>query len=132
MEKEKLSYYTMPGLIPRFGEIQRPRDIINVVCATMDITPQEIKSRTRKHEIVWARQLAMWWLKKIMNLSLTEIGRIFKRNHATVIHAIKTVDNLVETDPNCRKQHRSIKTHLNYGMKNIETVRIAYCKQKLY
>jgi len=68
----------------------------------MDI--QTLQSKTRRRHIVQARQLAMYFAKKYTKASLASIGnQIGKRDHATVLHACKTVDNLSFTDKQFRK-----------------------------
>jgi chromosomal replication initiator protein len=64
---------------------------------SMDV--ETLQSKTRKRHIVQARQLAMYFSKKMTKASLASIGsQIGKRDHATVLHACKTVDNLASTD----------------------------------
>ena len=68
----------------------------------MDVST--LQSKTRKRHIVQARQLAMYFAKKFTKASLASIGsQIGKRDHATVLHACKTVDNLSFTDKQFRK-----------------------------
>lgn len=68
----------------------------------MDVST--LQSKTRKRHIVQARQLAMFFAKKFTKASLASIGsQIGKRDHATVLHACKTVDNLSSTDKQFRK-----------------------------
>ena len=68
----------------------------------MDVTT--LQSKTRKRHIVQARQLAMFFSKKFTKASLASIGtKIGHRDHATVLHACKTVDNLAFTDKHFRK-----------------------------
>jgi chromosomal replication initiator protein len=63
-----------------------------------------LQSKTRKRHIVQARQLAMFFSKKFTKASLASIGtKIGQRDHATVLHACKTVDNLAFTDKQFRK-----------------------------
>ena len=63
-----------------------------------------LQSKTRKRHIVQARQLAMFFAKKLTKASLASIGsQIGKRDHATVLHACKTVNNLSTTDKQFRK-----------------------------
>ncbi|MEE9350033.1 MAG: chromosomal replication initiator protein DnaA, partial [Flavobacteriaceae bacterium] len=63
----------------------------------MDVTT--LQSKTRKRHIVQARQLAMFFAKRLTKASLASIGsQIGSRDHATVLHACKTVNNLSETD----------------------------------
>ena len=60
-------------------------------------------SKTRKREIVQARQIAMFFSKNLTKSSLATIGsQIGGKDHATVLHACKTVNNLVETDKRFR------------------------------
>ncbi len=68
----------------------------------MDVST--LQSKTRKRHIVQARQLAMFFAKKYTKASLASIGsQIGKRDHATVLHACKTVDNLSSTDKQFKK-----------------------------
>ena len=68
----------------------------------MDVST--LQSKTRKRHIVQARQLAMFFSKKFTKASLASIGtKIGRRDHATVLHACKTVDNLAFTDKQFRK-----------------------------
>ena len=68
----------------------------------MDVST--LQSKTRKRHIVQARQLAMFFAKKYTKASLASIGsQIGHRDHATVLHACKTVDNLSFTDKQFRK-----------------------------
>ncbi|WP_296313913.1 chromosomal replication initiator protein DnaA [Winogradskyella sp. UBA3174] len=63
-----------------------------------------LQSKTRKRHIVQARQLAMFFAKKYTKASLASIGsQIGQRDHATVLHACKTVNNLSSTDKQFRK-----------------------------
>ena len=79
----------------------------------MDI--QTLQSKTRKRHIVQARQIAMYFAKKFTKASLASIGsQIGRRDHATVLHACKTVDNLSFTD----KQFRKYVEDLNQKLSN--------------
>jgi len=73
-----------------------------------------LQSKTRKRHIVQARQLAMFFAKKFTKASLASIGsQIGKRDHATVLHACKTVDNLTSTDKQFRKYVEDITKKLS-------------------
>ena len=78
--------------------------IQKVVSDYFEMDVDTLQSKTRKRHIVQARQLAMFFAKKYTKASLASIGsQIGKRDHATVLHACKTVDNLAETDKQFRK-----------------------------
>lgn len=73
--------------------------IINVVCDYFKITPEQMALNTRKHQVVQARQIAMYLSKKYSNASLASIGQqCGKKDHATVHHACKTIANQLDTD----------------------------------
>lgn len=73
--------------------------IQKVVCDYFDLPIELLKSKTRKREIVQARQIAMYFAKKMTKSSLANIGlHCGGKDHATVLHACRTVNNLQETD----------------------------------
>ena len=73
--------------------------IQKIVCDYFDIPIETMKSKTRKREIVQCRQLAMYFSKQMTKNSLAMIGKhCGNKDHATVLHACKTVNNLADTD----------------------------------
>ena len=70
-----------------------------VVCDYFNITRDELLSKTRKRQIVQARQIAMYMSRSLINCSLSTIGaEIGGKDHATVLHACSTVNDLMSTD----------------------------------
>lgn len=87
--------------------------IQKVVCNYYNIGLEQLQSRTRKREIVQARQVAMFFSKSLTKSSLATIGsQIGGKDHATVLHACKTVNNLIETDKRFRIQVDEIEKKL--------------------
>ncbi|MFO8086380.1 MAG: chromosomal replication initiator protein DnaA [Bacteroidales bacterium] len=73
--------------------------IQKIISDYFNIPIEMIVSKTRKREIVQARQLAMFFSKRYTKSSLATIGlHCGNKDHATVLHACKTVSNLVDTD----------------------------------
>jgi len=73
--------------------------IQKIVCDHFNISVEKISSKTRKRDVVQARQLAMYFSKKLTKSSLASIGlQCGNKDHATVLHACRTVSNLLETD----------------------------------
>ncbi|MFN9582446.1 MAG: chromosomal replication initiator protein DnaA [Bacteroidota bacterium] len=73
--------------------------IQKLVCDYFTIPVELVKSKTRKREIVQARQISMFYAKDLTKSSLKTIGMHFGgRDHSTVIHASQTVNDLMETD----------------------------------
>ncbi len=89
--------------------------IQKVVSKYFDMDVATLQSKTRKRHIVQARQLAMYFSKRMTKASLASIGaQIGKRDHATVLHACRTVDNLSETDRQFRKYVEELTQKLIY------------------
>ena len=73
--------------------------IQNYVCDYFGIDTNKVREKTRKQEIVEARQMAMYLAKQYTKSSLKTIGLHFGgRDHSTVIHAISTVENRLNTN----------------------------------
>ncbi len=73
--------------------------IQKVVCDYFDLAIDTMKSKTRKREVVQARQIAMFFAKSMTKSSLATIGmHCGGKDHATVLHACRTVNNLMDTD----------------------------------
>lgn len=73
--------------------------IQQIVGEHFDIQVDQLKAKTRKRDIVQARQIAMYFSKEMTRHSLKTIGSYFGgRDHSTVIHALQTVNDLIATD----------------------------------
>ena len=72
--------------------------ILDYVCLETGIYKNDILSDKQPRNIVEARQIYCYLAKKTTEYSLTDIGRFIKKDHATVIYSIRTVDNLLEKD----------------------------------
>ncbi len=75
-----------------------------VVCDYFNISRDTLLSKTRKRQIVQARQIAMYMSRTLINCSLSTIGaEIGGKDHATVLHACTTVGDLMSTDKTFRQ-----------------------------
>jgi len=73
--------------------------IQKIVSDYFGLSLDQMNSKTRKRNIVQARQLSMYFSKEHTKASLTQIGlQCGNKDHATVLHACKTVKNLRDTD----------------------------------
>ncbi|TRX70270.1 chromosomal replication initiator protein DnaA [Carboxylicivirga sp. M1479] len=87
--------------------------ISQTVCDYFGLDLDILQSKTRKREIVQARQIAMFFSKGLTNSSLSTIGaKIGKKDHATVLHACKAINNLIETDKDFKGQIKEIEAQL--------------------
>jgi len=93
-------------------------DISKIICTQLNIPENKIREKTRKKEIVLARQLAMYFSKELTKNSLKTIGLHFGgRDHSTVIHACNNVEQMHKSDTSMRDLIDSIrnKLELNYS-----------------
>jgi chromosomal replication initiator protein len=93
-------------------------DISKAVCHYLNIAENKIREKTRKKEIVLARQLAMYFSKELTKSSLKTIGLHFGgRDHSTVIHACNSIEQMRQKDLSMKELIDSIrnKIELNYS-----------------
>lgn len=95
-------------ILPNFVEVNNEpvtiEEIKEKVCTYFNITEEELCSKNRKRPIVYIRQMATYLANKITGSSTIKIGRMIGgKNHATVIHSIKQIQNLLDTDEKTRK-----------------------------
>lgn len=88
-------------------------DIKKAVSNFYNIPVDVIESKSRKHEIALSRQMCMQISKKLTNLSLKSIGAHFGgRDHSTVLHSCRAIDNYLETDKHVRSEYEKIMSQL--------------------
>lgn len=74
-------------------------ELTKIVAEIFGVEYLKLFENTRKRDIVEARQVIMFVaVRQIKVLSLSKIGEYFNKDHATVIHAVKTVSNLCDTN----------------------------------
>ncbi|MBQ8071437.1 MAG: chromosomal replication initiator protein DnaA [Bacteroidales bacterium] len=83
-----------------------------VVCEYFNISDSSLLSKSRKRELVQARQIAMYMSRNLLNCSLSTIGAEMGKDHATVVHACTTVSDLIEHYPDFRKYVQDIEKML--------------------
>ena len=89
-------------------------EIQDVVCDYCGMTVDLVCAKTRKREVVQARQIAMFFCKELTQNSLKTIGLHFGgRDHSTVIHANQSVMNQIETDPKYRQMIDEIRDKID-------------------
>ena len=88
-----------------------------MVCEYFTIGVDLVKSKTRKREIVQARQISMYFAKDLTKASLKTIGMHFGgRDHSTVIHACQTVNDLMETDKKFKSDVEELTKRIKINM----------------
>lgn len=75
-------------------------EVMAVVCAGEKITLAEMKSKSRKREFAYPRQLAMYLCRQLTGRSYPAIGQhMGDRDHTTVLHGYRKVRTLVQCNP---------------------------------
>ena len=88
-------------------------NIISKVCAHYDLDESVIHTKSRKREIVQIRQIAMYLAKKHTEISASKLGMLIgNRDHATVLHACKTVKDLIEINKSFKSDIEEIEAAL--------------------
>jgi len=81
----------------KLGKQIKMVDITKTVCRQFQISLTDIYSKRRTENVVWPRQIVMWYCKTYTLHSLPEIGRFFGgRDHTTVLHAVRKVSAAIE------------------------------------
>ena len=95
--------------------------IAQIVAKSNDITIEELLRKTRKRQIVQARQTAMYMCYKYTKYTLSTIGEnLGRKDHATVLHAVKTINNLVDVDTKLRISIEKCEKDVGENLKKIE------------
>lgn len=98
------------NITPKVNTVERIRD---VVCDHFSLSVDAISTKSRKREVVQARQIAMYLSKQMTKNSLASIGDLIgQRDHATVLHACKIVGDLIEIDKGFRTSVKEIEAKL--------------------
>lgn len=85
----------MPGIVS--GKLFKADIIISQVCKYFNTSPDKIKSKKRSMDLVLPRHIAMYLIRKNTPYALLNIGKLFYRDHTTVINAVKQIDNYYDT-----------------------------------
>ena len=87
--------------------------IIENVCAYYSVEAKDLSTRSKRREVANVRQVSMYLARQLTDKSLGEIGKaIGNRDHATVVHSIKVVEQQLEYDPVLRRAVKDIKNEL--------------------
>ena len=78
--------------------------IITHVSAAMNISIEDIKSKKRSKDIAFARHTCIYLIKALTDMSLSAIGKVFGRDHSTVVNSLDTIENEIQTNPTFSNQ----------------------------
>jgi len=91
-------------------------EVFNRVCKNYSLTPEEVleSNKIRLRDYVIVRQITMTLFRLKLGTSLRLAGEYFGKDHATVLHSIKTVKNLNETDREFREKSNDLLKGINF------------------
>lgn len=99
--------------------------IVEIVFNHLDISMDEMTTFHRKRELVEARQISMYFIKKCFkNMTLSEIGKLFNRDHATVLYSVKHISELIKFNVAFKKKIDVLIGVLN--QKGFDQIKINY------
>ena len=91
-----------------------PDNIIKEVCRYFRIEEDQIRGPSRGRDILNARQIAMYLIRRMTSLSLDETGKLFSgRDHSTTLNGVNKVENRMKTDNNYAETVKAIITNIN-------------------
>ncbi len=94
--------------------VPTPDIIIEESARYFSISPDEIKGQRKSKNIAIARHVSIYLIRNLTNLSLNDIGAIFEdRNHATILHSIHKIENMIKSDPETSAAIRDITSNIN-------------------
>ena len=94
--------------------IPTPEIIIRETARYYSLKGEDLRGQNRSKNTAMARQVSMYLMRKLTNLSLKDIGAEYEdRNHATVLASIRKVEDLMKTDPDMGRTIRDITSNIN-------------------
>ena len=98
---------------PRLYQVQQIDDILSKTCQMLDVSKSDALSKTRKREFVECRQIAMYFCAENTKFSYAQIAHdVGGKDHCTVIHAVKAIKNMIETNKQFRVKYATIEAEL--------------------
>jgi len=94
--------------------IPTPDVIIEETARYYSLTADDLRGQRRSKNTAMARQVSMYLMRNLTNLSLKDIGEQYEdRNHSTVLNSIRKVEDLLKTDQDMAATLRDISSNIN-------------------
>lgn len=94
--------------------VPTPEAILEYISKYYSLDESVIRGQQRVRDAVSARQIAMYLIRSMTNLSLDEIGKVFdNRDHSTVLYSIQQIEKKMKKDAAFAEMVKEIKTNIN-------------------
>ena len=92
-----------------------PKTIISYICSYCSVDEETLRGQSRGREVVAARQIAIYLIRRMSGMSLNDIGKEFgDRDHSTIMHSLDKVEKQMRTDPAFAEKVKAMQTgHFN-------------------
>tara|TARA_R100000234_G_scaffold36981_1_gene21956 strand:+ start:189 stop:629 length:441 start_codon:yes stop_codon:yes gene_type:complete len=95
------------------------KDYFKEYCEKVEMTTEQLYSKSRKRDLVEKRMAIMYALRKSVGMTLHKIAESLDKNHATVIHAVKTIEDFIKVYPHIRRYCESAEEALLNHKENL-------------
>ncbi len=94
------------------SELSAAAIILRSVCRHFEVSLAQLECPSRSFQFVWPRHCAMVLIRERVKLPLAQIGLLFRRDHGTVMCAIRRHAAIIETDPKLRSEWEELKKEI--------------------
>ena len=114
VDEEAVSRAVRDMLIKSNEYIPSAQAITDYICRYFNIEPDVLHGQSRSREVVHARNIAIYLIRRMTNLSQVDIGKEFGgRDHATIINSLRNVEQKMRSDPAFAETVKEITTNIN-------------------
>ena len=92
--------------------IPKPEFIIRETAKYYSLKPEDLKGNNRSKNTAMARQISMYLMRQLTNLSLNDIGKELGRNHTTTLSSIRKIEDMMHSDPDMTGIIRDITSNI--------------------
>ena len=114
MSDEEIEKLVREAVIKNNEAIPTPEAIIAEVSRFFGYNDSVLRGTSRSRQVVNARNISMYMIRNITGLSTIEIGKIFARDHSTVVHSLDQVSAKLQSDPAFSQTIKDITLNINY------------------
>ena len=89
-----------------------PDYIISKIADFYNVTPEEVVGKGKTRNVTDARQMAIYLIRKLTGLTLEQIGDVIGRDHSTVLHSIRKIEESIASNPSLADAARDVTANI--------------------